>query len=295
MESKLLNIRCDNCGAEYSISSRGEMVCRFCGSMVYLSDKDFKAYKNTRDEMLHNDRFINDETADEGDILHMWNNSSRVNFTTDRGVNITMDSFYSVILDDKEIYIGSNKLLIIFKSLSEVTRFAGSLSQIMYPSADIKDLSRFLPNITYKAVLEDGRGIAVISKAENIYPLFLFEDLKASTVAWMISRFENLGCLLEFNEMDFDAIRIEDVYINPKTHELFIPDGWDNVSRTSNRNYLKDIRQIAKDVMDCSTANDMCMQFLNGEPADNAYDDFGNWDDVIMKGFGGHNFHQFNQ
>ena len=295
MESKLLNIRCDNCGAEYRISSRGEMVCRFCGSMVYLSDKDFKAYKNTRDEMLHNDRFINDETADEGDILHMWNNSSRVNFTTDRGVNITMDSFYSVILDDKEVYIGSNKILIVFASVSEVTRFNNSLSQIMYPSADIKDLSRFLPNVTFKATLEDGRGIIVVSKSENIYPLFLFENLKATTVAWMISRFENLGCLLEFNDMDFDTISIEDIYINPKTHELFILDGWENVSRTPRRNYLKDIRLIAKDVMDVSTANDMCMQFLNGEPSATAYDDFGNWDDVIMKGFGGHNFHQFNQ
>ena len=295
MESKLLNVRCDNCGAEYRITSRGEMVCRFCGSMVYLSDKDFKAYKNTRDEMLGKDRFTNDEMADEGDILHLWNNSSRVNFSTDKGVNITMDSFYSVILDDKEVYIGSNKLLIIFKNFSEVIRFTDSLSRIMYPSADIKDLSRFLPNVTYKATLEDGRGITVISKAENIYPLFLFENLKATTVAWMISRFENLGCLLEFNEMDFYSISIEDIYINPKTHELFILDGWEKVSRSSNRNYLKDIRQIAKDVMDCSTANDMCMQFLNGEPAATAYDDFGNWDDVIMKGFGGHNFHQFNQ
>ena len=295
MDSKLLNIRCDNCGAEYRISSRGEMVCRFCGSMVYLSDKDFKAYRNTRDEMLGKDRFTNDEMADDGDILHLWNNGSKVNFTTDKGVNISMDSFYSVITDDKEVYIGSNKILIIFKSFSEVTRFNSSLSQIMYPSADIKDLSRFLPNVTYKAALEDGRGIAVISKAENIYPLFLFENLKATTVAWMISRFENLGCLLEFNEMDFDAIKIEDIYINPKTHELFILDGWENVSGTSSRNYLKDIRQIAKDVMDCSTANEMCMQFLNGEPAATAYDDFGNWDDVIMKGFGGHNFHQFNQ
>lgn len=295
MDSKLLNIRCDNCGAEYRISSRGEMVCRFCGSMVYLSDKDFKAYRNTRDEMLGKDRFTNDEMADDGDILHLWNNGSKVNFTTDKGVNISMDSFYSVITDDKEVYIGSNKILIIFKNFSEVTRFNSSLSQIMYPSADIKDLSRFLPNVTYKAALEDGRGIAVISKAENIYPLFLFENLKATTVAWMISRFENLGCLLEFNEMDFDAIKIEDIYINPKTHELFILDGWENVSGTSSRNYLKDIRQIAKDVMDCSTANEMCMQFLNGEPAATAYDDFGNWDDVIMKGFGGHNFHQFNQ
>ena len=37
MDSKLLNVRCDNCGAEYRISSRGEMVCRFCGSTIMFS------------------------------------------------------------------------------------------------------------------------------------------------------------------------------------------------------------------------------------------------------------------
>ena len=72
MDSKLLDVRCDNCGAEYRISSRGEMVCRFCGSNVYLSDKDFAAYKNTRDNMLMSDRFTNDEAADTGDVLHLW-------------------------------------------------------------------------------------------------------------------------------------------------------------------------------------------------------------------------------
>lgn len=295
MDSKLLNIRCDNCGAEYRIGSRGEMACRFCGSKIYLTDKDFKAYRNTRDEMLGKDRFINDETADDGDILGLWNNCSKVSFKSDKGINIPMDSCYSVILDDKEVYIGSDKILIVFRSFSELMRFADNLSRISYPSADIKDLSRFLPNIIFKAQIEDGRAVAVVSKAENIYPLFLFDNLKATTVAWMISRFENLACLLEFNDMDLDALRIEDVYINPKTHELFILDGWENVSKTSRHNYLKSIRQIAKDITDFSDANEMFINFLNGEPAATAYDDFGNWDDVIMKGFGGHNFHQFNQ
>ena len=152
----------------------------------------------------------------------------------------------------------------------------------------------FLPNITYKADLDDRRGLILVSKAENIYPLFLFEDLKATTVAWIISRFENLGCLLEFNNMDFNEIRIEDLYINPKTHELFILDGWEGVRKTARRNYLKDIRKIAKDIMDLSTAPELCMKFLDGEPCETAYDDFKAWDDVIMNGFNGHNFHKFN-
>lgn len=294
MDSKLLNVRCDNCGAEYRISSRGEMVCRFCGSNVYLSDKDFKAYKNTRDNMLMSDRFTNDEAADTGDVLRLWNNGSTANFKTIKGVNISFDCYYSVILDDKEVYIGADKIAVIFSNTFSLTNFTVNLSQIEYPSADIKDLSRFLPNIIFKSALEDGRSIIIISKTDNIYPLFLFENLKATTVAWIISRLENLGCLLEFNNMDFRALRVEDLYINPKTHELFILDGWDGVEKTSRRNYLKDIRIIAKDIMDTSTAPELCMKFLDGEPKETAYDDFSAWDEVIMKGFNGHNFHQFN-
>ena len=294
MDSKLLNVRCDNCGAEYRISSRGEMVCRFCGSNVYLSDKDFKAYKNTRDNMLMSDRFTNDEAADTGDVLRLWNNGSTANFKTIKGVNISFDCYYSVILDDKEVYIGADKIAVIFSNTFSLTNFTVNLSQIEYPSADIKDLSRFLPNIIFKSALEDGRSIIIISKTDNIYPLFLFENLKATTVAWIISRLENLGCLLEFNNMDFRSLRAEDIYINPKTHELFILDGWDGVEKTSRRNYLKDIRLIAKDIMDTSTAPELCMKFLDGDPEETAYDDFSAWDEVIMKGFNGHNFHQFN-
>lgn len=294
MDSKLLNVRCDNCGAEYRISSRGEMVCRFCGSNVYLSDMDFKAYKNTRDNMLMSDRFTNDEAADTGDVLRLWNNGSTANFKTIKGVNISFDCYYSVILDDKEVYIGADKIAVIFSNTFSLTNFTVNLSQIEYPSADIKDLSRFLPNIIFKSALEDGRSIIIISKTDNIYPLFLFENLKATTVAWIISRLENLGCLLEFNNMDFRALRAEDLYINPKTHELFILDGWDGVEKTSRRNYLKDMRLIAKDIMDTSTAPELCMKFLDGDPEETAYDDFSAWDEVIMKGFNGHNFHQFN-
>ena len=154
MESKLLNIRCDNCGAEYRISSQGEMICRFCGSKVYLSDKDFKAYKNTRDNMLHNDRFLNDEAADEGDVLRLWNNSSKANFTTVRGSTITLDSYYSVIFDDKEVYIGSDKIAIVFNNPLSAANFPLMLSQMEYPSADIKGLGRFLPNIIYRLILK---------------------------------------------------------------------------------------------------------------------------------------------
>jgi len=60
MRSKLFCIRCDNCGSEYRISSRGEMNCAFCGSKIYLNDKDFEEYQKVRDEMLMLDKTEND-------------------------------------------------------------------------------------------------------------------------------------------------------------------------------------------------------------------------------------------
>ena len=252
MDSKLLNVRCDNCGAEYRISSRGEMVCRFCGSNVYLSDMDFKAYKNTRDNMLMSDRFTNDEAADTGDVLRLWNNGSTANFKTIKGVNISFDCYYSVILDDKEVYIGADKIAVIFSNTFSLTNFTVNLSQIEYPSADIKDLSRFLPNIIFKSALEDGRSIIIISKTDNIYPLFLFENLKATTVAWMISRLENLGCLLEFNDMDFRKLADPRISIS-------IPRLMSSLSLTAGRTcrvtlrgetILRIMRLIAKILMD---------------------------------------------
>lgn len=295
MDSKLLNVRCDNCGAEYRINSRGEMVCRFCGSVIYLSDKDFEKYKRTRDEMLMNDRFMNDEIQEDGDVLGLWRCGSTVNFTAKTGTVISFESFYSVILPGKEIYIGSEKVAVIFDDKEDITRTSDNVAKMLYPSADIKGLNKYLPNIKYRAELEDGKGLMILSKAENVYPIFLFENLKATTVAWMISRFENLGCLLEFNDKDFPALRAEDVFINPKTHELFLLGGWETVRSTPRRNYLADFRTIAKSIMDESTAPEQCIAFLNREPESTAYDDFKLWDFVIMNGFNGHNFRKFNE
>ena len=60
-------------------------------------------------------------------------------------------------------------------------------------------------------------------------------------------------------------------------------------------NYLRSIRQIAKDQMILERAPKKCIEFLDSEPANDAYTDFKLWDDVIMNGFKGHNFHPFNE
>jgi hypothetical protein len=137
-----------------------------------------------------------------------------------------------------------------------------------------------------------GNKCILISKPENAYPLSIFGMLNARTVAWIISRFENLCCLFAFNEIDFTKLNIKDFYINPKSHELYMLGGFDNYIKSNNNTYLYEFRKIALSIMDKSTAPELCLNFLNEKPAKDAFTDFNNWDNVIEKGFGGHNFYK---
>ncbi len=294
--SKLLNIRCDNCGSEYRVSSRGEMNCRFCGSKVYLSDSDFKGFLKTRDEMLQKDKFNNDAVNSDGDILGFYSSGGSIkNFVQKNGRVI--DKYISAIYDrpGRTVYIGKDVVVIVFDSKDVADIFINNLGKIRYPSADIKGLYKYTPHVYFAGELEDGTFAVFLDKAENIYPLEWFsEGLKPQTTAWIISRFENIGCLLEFSEIDMQDLSIEDAFINPKTHEMFLLDNWHNIIPASReKKYLKGMRELIKGIHCTSATPKLYEEFLNSEPASNAYEDFERWDNVIMNGFSGHNFHKF--
>ena len=296
MASKLFNIRCDNCGSEYRINSRGEMNCPFCGSKIYLNDKDFEEFQKSRDEMLIKDKNDNDLVNDTGDILHKWNNELQVFLETENGKTVNLKYYYRYDRPGKTVYVGSTKLSIVYDNTNTCSKAIEMFQNLEYPSADIHNLSKGFPAILAIVNLKDGRCLLVVDKPENIYPLTLFNKLDPKHVAWMISRMENTGCILAFNSLDFTSITAFDLYINPKTHHVFFLDGWENVvpSSTTTR-YLRSIRQIAKDQMILERAPKKCIEFLEGEPAEDAYTDFKLWDDVIMHGFKGHKFHPFSE
>lgn len=295
MESKLFYIRCDNCGSEYRINTRGEMNCPFCGSKIYLSDKDFKAYQKARDEMLVKDKVENDIVNSDGDVLHKWNNELNIVFESVTGKPINIHYFYQFDRADKTVYVGKTKVAIVYDNPDQVAKIERSLGIMEYPSADIKNLSVFFPHIFLKVRLNDDRYLVVYDKQENVYPLAIFNKLDPKQVAWMISRMENFGCLFEYNHFDFSKLEQLDLYINPKTHYLYILDGWENVIMDNPRNYLKQLRVIMKDQMILGRAPQKCIEFLDSLPAEDAYTDFKDWDDVIEHGFNGHNFHHFTE
>lgn len=286
MESKLFKVGCDNCGAEYRINSRGEMNCPFCGSKIYLNDKDFEEYLKVRDEMLTKDCINNDLVNTDGDVLGIWHEESSKLFTSKHGRTITIKYFFS---PEEDVYIGKEKIIYILDK-----NIFKPVKDLLFPSADIKNLQKYFPTIVNKVELDDGRVLIALDKPENVYPLFMFNNLDAKQVAWMISRMENLGCVFEFNEIGFEKVDINDFYINPKTHELyFLGKNWSTFAKIPTKKYLEDIRKVAAEVVNDSTVPELCREFLNTAPEADAYSDFHKWDNVIENGFNGHNFHKF--
>lgn len=290
--SKLMDVTCDNCGAQYRISSRGEMNCRFCGSKVYLNDKDFKNYLKTRDEMLIKDKFNNDSIMTDGDVIGFYRDYSfKYSFDVDGNILVyDVSAIYNE--SNKDIYVGASNIIFAFNDEKDYNNYLNN-RKITFPSADIKKLEKYLPKVVFNGQTKDGKYIVVLDKDENVYPLEIFNvGLNPRTTAWVISRLENLGCLLEFNNIGMNKLSIEDIFINPKTHELYLYGNWENVT-SSTENYLKSIRSIAKSIPVNAVAPKMYDEFLDSEPENNAYDDFKKWDEVIVKGFGGHNFNKF--
>lgn len=294
--SKLLNIRCDNCGSEYRISSRGEMNCRFCGSKIYLSDSDFKNYLKTRDEMLLKDKFNNDACKTDGDVLGFYKDYTFKFGFIFKGNHTNFIYDFSAIynMTNKDIYVGPKNIVYVFDDETDYSKYLANI-KIDYPTADIKNMEKYLPKIIANGQLENDKYAIILDKDENVYPVEVFSvGLKPVTTAWIISRLESLGCLLEFNELDMKNLNIEDIFINPKTHELYLYGNWENIRNSKNaRDFLACVRNIAKSIPISEKAPDMYTEFLDSEPAEDAFKDFKDWDKVINQGFGGHNFIKF--
>ena len=286
MESALFKIQCKNCSATLNLNTRGELNCPYCGAKIYLNDKDFDDYLRTRDEILAKEKFKNDAAFNDGDVLDLWGSNLVKSFETTNGKTLRVTAYFA----DENILIGKNKIA-YFCDTNPFNK------QLVYPSADIKGLSRYLPSVISDYTLKEpyesyGNKCVLISKPENAYPLSFFGGLNARTVAWIISRFENLCCLFAFNEIDFTELHIKDFYINPKSHELYMLGGFEYYIKEPTNTYLYDIRNIALRILDKSTAPELCLEFLNNPPEKDAFADFKKWDNVIEKGFGGHNFYK---
>jgi hypothetical protein len=231
-------------------------------------------------------------------------------YTTSDGRQIDVKSMH--IYKDRVMTAYTARQNIIFRFVigneDKADKYRRNVSSIDYPSADTRGLSDFFPRISGGFELSDGTALLAVKKHEDEYPLRLFGTLSGRHTAWLIGRMENLCCVLEYNSIVHPELSADTIYINPYDHQASLYGGWWNAvpNNTSangriwtTRDNLTALRETAAKVLGFASASDACptddvpkpfADFLRSAPLSNAYEDFGYWDDVLIKSYGERKF-----
>lgn len=298
----MISVKCKNCGAELSIDTHGNLICPYCGTKNFMSDMDFTEYKNLRQNMLNYLRTENDARGDRADNNYIWSQADLLSLITIDGKTVNIRYTFCYEDDDVKTYITKDSVVNIYErnDLAKMNTTLEGIRKLSYPEAAGKDLTKSFPHIKAKFELNDGRHLLAFEKPENSYPLFAFGNLRPKHVAWIVSRMENFCCVFEYSGIVHGGLSTDTIYINPKTHEAFLYGGWWKAKYKTSFNSstdLMEVRKISRKLLGefINEAPQLFIDFMNSKPANDAYEDFSNWDRVIVDGFGGHNFTKFEE
>lgn len=295
----MISFQCKSCGGDMSVDRIGELLCPFCGTKNFFTDKQLQEYKEFRLRMLeYLSAVAEDRKTPEGKAF-IWNQAATAVFEDQEGTDITIQYIYHGIEDGIDMYCAHSNVIYIYprNAMTQADKAIRAFNGLTFPQADMKGLGRCFPKLAGKYELKDGRRMVVYAKEEDFYPLALFGDLIPEHVEWMISRLENIACVLLYNNMTHGGISTKSVFINPRTHEAALFGGWEKASTDTiaSEADLKAIRRVAGEMLGegYKAAPKPLQRFIEGKPAHTAYDDFAAWDKVIETELGGRHFTKF--
>ncbi len=280
-------------------------VCRYCGTRYVLNREDTDYYLEFYKQMSVFLAGGRDEQDRRLRADRLWEDADEKIFECADGKQIAIRYLYSTSLKDADIYVARRNIIYHFRNngaeLSD--KYRRVVSFIDYPSADIRKLSDFFPTVTGGFHLSDGTYILVIDKNSDEYPLRIFGKLTGRHVAWIISRMENLCCVLEYNSLVHPQINPDTLFINPYQHQVSLLGNWWNVTkknamgddmsiRKMSTNLIQ-LRSTAKEILGDDTAPAALLEFIDSEPKCDAYEDFAYWDEMLIKAYGERKFINF--
>ena len=293
------NLSCKNCGGImiYDVSSM-TAHCRFCGTSYVLDHKDTDYFKAFYRQMTASPS--KDEDRKSRDDL-LWENADTMTFTTSEGQCIELKYLYSYSDKCADVYVTRRNIAFHFRDgmNGKAEHLRRMVSSLDYPSADTKFLSAFFPRVTGAFILDNGTSLVIINKREDEYPLRLFGKLGGRHIAWIISRLENLCCVLEYNSLVHPEIDLDTVYINPNDHSASLYCNWwsvehKNMNGLSSADNLKGLRKTAKALLETEEITPdtpkALLDFINSAPKIDAYEDLAYWDEMLIKAFGERKF-----
>ena len=285
----MVQYKCRTCGGEMEFGGSGGFVCPYCGSKTFMTDADFKGNEEFRKKLLeyYKAQADNKEFDYSSDIL--WKCNGEDNFVMKNGQNLSVKYMYKYDYNGCVCYLAKENAVYVFDNEKSKSDFMNGLKSLVFPEADVK-LERCFPKLKMEIGLSDGREVLVYIRRPNFFPAELFAPFESEHLAWVISRMENICCELKYSNIQHGGIDERSLWVNPITHEGALFGDWRNVKSLSDVGDLVDIRKTAIGLAKNSRNPIELYEFLNSNPAKDAFEDFSKWDEVINKGFGGHRF-----
>ncbi len=305
------NLTCKKCGGTMVIDASGmTAVCPFCGTKYVLNHEDTDYFNSFYRQMS---RFLAGSADDRDRQLRadaLWEKAETETFFCVDGSTIEVRYLHRKAFAGGEMLVARKNIIFRFDSETGASeKMRRTVSLIDYPSADTRQLAQFFPRITGGFALESGDTLTVVAKDMDEYPLRLFGHLGGRHVAWIISRMENLCCVLEYNNLVHPLIDPDTLFINPFTHQACLYGGWWNAAKhntiapdrrvLTKKDNLIGLRNTAANLLGYPKAGAVRVtddvpqalaDFINGTPMDTAYDDFALWDKMLIRAYGERKF-----
>ena len=298
----MLSLKCKNCGGEMVVDGSGSLACGYCGSKYSFHDRELEGYRNFRLQMLQYLRGVHDQKLNgESHEDLLWANAETICYCTRDEKEITLRYLYSHDDGVAQSYLTRSSAVFVFQESSKADQMLEGIRKLSYPPADVKGLQECFPRLNGRYDLKDGGVLLAFDRPENLFPLSMFGSLSPEHVAWIISRMENICCVLCYSDLIHAGISEESIWINPFNHHAVLMGKWYLAREMSGAGFgvkrdqdLVDLRKTADRVLGMNKENapKELSEFINKWPAEDAYADFADWDQVIEKGFGGRRFAQ---
>lgn len=219
-------LKCKMCGGTMEYDLEQNLVfCPYCGSKSILYDRKETLYEQFQNQYAALLNQPPGQVPEEG----FWVEASREELLREDGSKIEIFYYAKEQADMCTMYVAKKSILYLFeeKHAGYADHFMKIIQKLTYPNPDMeRELSNYIPELLTQCRLSDGRILLAVKRRNGVHPLKLLGTLLDRHVAWIISRLENLCCLLEYNHLVLNALTIENLFVDPANHQIYLYGGW---------------------------------------------------------------------
>lgn len=219
-------LKCKMCGGTLDYDQGQNLaVCPYCGSKSTVFDQDRKLFEQFQSQFAA----LLDQNQKPAPEDGFWVESSKDELIRADGAVIEISFLTKRKTDLCTMYVAKRNIIYLFEEehAEYASRYQEMVKNLRYPSPEMeRRLSEYIPKLVTECRLADGSIFLAIEKRKGTYPLKMLGTLLHRHVAWIISRLENLCCLLDYNNMVLNALTADNLFVDPANHQIYLYGGW---------------------------------------------------------------------